>query len=60
MGKLLRSWFFFTALLLFLLSAAVALPEMKSRLFGRTEQAVTETAGTMEQTARAVWARLLP
>ncbi len=60
MGKLFRSWFFFTALLLFLLSAAVALPEMKARLFGRTEQAVAETAESMENRARAVWASLSP
>ena len=60
MGKVLRSWFFFTALLIFLLASAAAMPDLKAKLFGRTEQTISETAQNMEDQARAVWARLQP
>ena len=60
MGNLFRSWFFFTALLLFLLTAAVSFPELRTHLFGHTEQALEQTVDNMEAQVQEVWARLNP
>lgn len=60
MGKVFRSWFFFTALLLFLLAASVSLPKLKDRLFGETEARISESVDNMEGQVRAVWAQLMP
>ena len=60
MGKVFRSWFFFTALLLFLLAVSITLPDLKTRLFGNTEEQISETVDRMEGQVRAVWAELRP
>lgn len=60
MGNLLKSWFFFTALLLFLLAAAVSLPELGHRFFGGTEQQLETAVDGMEAQAQEVWAQFQP
>lgn len=60
MGNLLKSWFFFTALLLFLLAAAITLPELGNRLFGSTAEQLETAVDGMEQQAQEVWAQLRP
>lgn len=60
MGNLFRSWFFFTALLVFLLTCAAAAPDLGQRLFGQTGQRMMETADHMETQVRQVWAELKP
>ncbi len=60
MGNLLKSWFFFTALLLFLLTAAVTLPKLGERFFGSTGQQLTQTVDHVEAQVQEVWAQLLP
>lgn len=60
MGKVLRSWFFFTALLLFLLAASVTLPELKTKVFGETETGILETVDGLESQVRQAWAQFLP
>ena len=60
MGDLLKSWIFFTALMLFLVAAAAVLPDLADRFFGGTEAQVEAVIGDMEQEAQAVWAELAP
>ena len=60
MGKLLKSWAFFTALLILLLTAAVTLPKLSDRLFGDTEETVETAFSGLGQEAKAVWAALTP
>lgn len=60
MGKLFKSWAFFTALLILLLTAAVTVPKLSDRLFGDTEHTVEAAFSELGQEARAVWASLAP
>lgn len=60
MGNLLKSWFFFTALLLFLLVAAVTLPKLGEQLFGSTGQQITNAVDHIETQVQEVWGQLLP
>lgn len=60
MGKLLKSWLFFTALLLFLITAAVTLPELSDKLFGDTEQKLEATFADIGEEVQEVWAELVP
>lgn len=60
MGKLLKSWAFFTALLILLLTAAVTVPKLSDKLFGDTEATVEAAFSGLSQEARAVWASLSP
>lgn len=60
MGKLFKSWAFFTALLVLLLTAAVTLPKLSDKLFGNTEETVETAFSGLSQEARAVWASLTP
>lgn len=60
MGNLLKSWVFFTALMLFLMTAATIVPELAERFFGDTEEKVTAMVADVEQEAQAVWAELTP
>lgn len=60
MGNLLKSWIFFTALMVFLIVAAAALPDLADRFFGGTEAQVEAVIADMEQKAQAVWAEWKP
>lgn len=60
MGNLFKSWFFFTALLVFLLVAAAVVPELANRVFGDTEAQVQAVIEDATQEAQAVWAELQP
>ncbi len=60
MGELLKSWLFFTALLLFLVTAAVTLPELGAQLFGQTESRLETAVDDLEAQAQEVWAGLSP
>ena len=60
MGRLLKSWFFFLALFLFLLAAAVSLPQLAQRLFGRTEEQLTQAVDGAASGLQEVWARAQP
>jgi len=60
MGKRLQSWFFFTALMLFLLAAAVSLPVIGARLFGSTQERMEAAVEEAGNRAQAVWAELRP
>ena len=60
LGDLFKSWFFFTALLLFLLAASAAIPELGNRLFGRTEAQIQMTADYMESQVQQVWTQIKP
>lgn len=60
MGNLLKSWLFFTALLLFFLAAAVALPELSDRLFGDTEQQLEAAFAGISDEVQEVWAEFAP
>lgn len=55
MKNLLKSWLFFTSLLLLLLAAALALPELGQGFFGATEEKLAEAAGYLSQEVQAVW-----
>lgn len=60
MGNLLKSWVFFTALMIFLMVAATVLPDLAERFFGDTEEMVTTMVDDVEQEAQAVWAEFRP
>ena len=60
MGNLLKSWFFFTALLLFFLVAAITLPEIGERFFGNTGQQLEETVDGIETQVQEVWNQFRP
>ncbi len=60
MGKLLKSWLFYTALLIFLVSAAMTLPELGRQFFGDTGTQLETAVDHMESQAQAVWAQLRP
>ena len=60
MGDLLKSWVFFTALMVFLMVAAAVLPDLADRFFGDTGQQVEAVFADMEQEVQAVWAELRP
>lgn len=60
MGKRMQSWFFFAALMLFLLAAAVSIPDLGERLFGATEQRLEDAAEQAEARIQTVWANLTP
>lgn len=60
MKKILTSWLFFTSLMLFLLAAALTLPELMDRVFGDTEQQLTEAVDYLTSEAQAVWAEFVP
>lgn len=56
MRKLVRSWAFFTALLVLLLTAAATLPKLSDKLFGQTEEAVETAFSGLGLGAKEVWA----
>ena len=56
----MQSWFFFAALMLFLLAAAVSIPSLGERLFGTTEQRLEAAAEQAETRIQTVWANLTP
>ena len=60
MGKIFKSWLFFTALLILLLTAAATLPKLPQRLFGTTEETVETAFYDLGQEVKAVWASLTP
>ena len=60
MKKILTSWLFFTSLMLFLLAAAMTLPDLMDTLFGNTEQQLTEAVDYVTEEAQAVWAEFIP
>lgn len=60
MKNILKSWLFFTSLLLFLLAASLTLPELTDHLFGNTEQQLSEAVDLMSEEAKAVWAEFQP
>ena len=60
MGKIFKSWLFFTALLILLLTAAATLPKLPQRLFGTTEETVETAFYELGQEVKAVWASLTP
>ena len=60
MWKVFQSWFFFTSLLLFLIAAVLALPVLKVRLLGNTEQQFTQVIDTLESEIQSVWAPQVP
>lgn len=60
MKKILASWLFFTALMLFLIAAAVTIPGWMDRFLGSTQSQITETADYLREEAQAVWAEFIP
>lgn len=60
MKKILTSWLFFTSLMLFLIAAAITLPDLIDRLFGSTQIQVSQAADYLKEEAQAVWAELTP
>lgn len=60
MRDTLKSWLFFTALTLFLLTAALTVPELGQRFFGSTGRQITAAADELGQQAQEVWAGLRP
>lgn len=60
MKKLLQGWIFYTALLLFLIAAALTLPELTHDFWGDTRQELTETVDQLTQEAVAVWGQRFP
>lgn len=60
MKKLLQGWIFYTALLLFLIAAALTLPELTRDFLGDTRQELTETVDQLTQEAMAVWGQRFP
>lgn len=60
MKNILKSWLFFTALLLFMMVAALTLPGLMDGLFGNTEQQLTEAVDYVTEEAQAVWAEFQP
>ena len=60
MKKLLLGWIFYTSLLLFLLAAALTLPDSCRNFFGNTDQAISRTVDRLDQKAAAVWGQYFP
>ncbi len=60
MKKILTSWLFFTSLMLFLIAAAMTLPDFIDRLFGSTQVQVTQAADYLKEEAQSVWAEFTP
>ncbi len=60
MKDTLKSWLFFTSLMLFLLTAALVVPELLDGLLGDTKAQIHQAVTNMEQEAQAVWAEFLP
>lgn len=60
MGNLLKSWLFFTALLVFLLTAAVTLPKLSDKFFGDTEQQLEAAVAGIGDEVQEVWAAFAP
>lgn len=60
MKRILTSWLFFTSLMLFLIVAALTLPQWLDHLFGSTQSQVTQAADYLKEEAQAVWAELTP
>lgn len=60
MKKLLQGWIFYTALLCFLLAAAITLPELTRDFWGDTEQEITQAVDDFSQKAVAVWGQSFP
>lgn len=60
MKKLLQGWIFYTALLCFLLAAAITLPGLTSDFWGDTEQEITRAVDDISQKAVAVWGQSFP
>ncbi len=56
MKNLLKSWIFFTSLLLLLLAAALTLPQLRKGFFGATEEKISEAVGYISEEAQAVFA----
>lgn len=54
--RLLKSWLFFTSLMLLLLAAALALPELGQGFLGETEERLTEAMAYISQEVQTVWA----
>ena len=60
MRKLIQSWLFFTALLLFLLISASILPTLSGRFFGATEMTLADAFARAEAETQQVWGSLVP
>ena len=60
MKKLLQGWIFYTALLCFLLAAAITLPGLARDFWGDTEQEITRAVDDCSQKAVAVWGQSFP
>ena len=60
MKKLLQGWIFYTALLCFLLAAAITLPELTCDFGGDTEQEITRAVDDISKKAVAVWGQSFP
>ena len=60
MKKLLQGWIFYTALLCFLLAAAITLPDLTCDFWGDTEQEITRAVDDFSQKAVAVWGQSFP
>ena len=60
MKKLLLGWIFYTSLLLFLLAAALTLPDLCRNFFRNTDQAISRTVDRLDQKAAAVWGQYFP
>lgn len=60
MKRLLAGWFFYTVLLLFLMAAALTLPELTHDFMGNTRQELTETVDQLTQKAVTVWGQSFP
>lgn len=60
MKRILTSWLFFTSLMLFLIVAALTLPQWLEHLLGSTQSQVTQAADYLKEEAQAVWAELIP
>ena len=55
MKNLLKSWIFFTSLLLLLLAAALTLPQLGKGFFGATEEKLSEAVDYISEEAQAVF-----
>lgn len=60
MKQILTSWLFFTSLMLFLIAAAMTLPQLMDGLFGDTETQLRSAVDYMTEEAQAVWAEFVP
>lgn len=60
MKNLLKSWLFFTSLMLFLIAFALVLPQLLDGLLGNTEQKLAEATQNAQSGVQAVFALLDP